>query len=123
MTGGLNKKHRFIHAMLKKLVPAHPAAIFPKDSPDTKPLKVGIFEDLVAAHPEIDKPALSSFVREYTQKTRYHRAMVSCSHRVDLDGNPCQAVGEPHRERAKQVLAGREKQADARRVEREAANA
>lgn len=103
-------ERRLARDVLAKLVEAHPRAIFPKDSPNTRPLKEGVMNDLIAAHPEIKRYHLNCFIGVYTNKSRYHRGMLEHAHRVDLDGNSAQPVKLENRERARGILLEREKE-------------
>lgn len=56
------------------------------------PLKLGVFEDLVAAHPDaFTKQELKAALGVHARSTRYLEAVASGAKRHDLDG---QAVGE-----------------------------
>lgn len=84
-----------------------------------KPLKVGIFNDLVAHfqdEAEFTRGALRSALRRYTSSWRYlHNVKVGNS-RVDLQGNACGEIDAAHAEHAKTTLkASKEKVALARR--------
>lgn len=94
--------------MLALMVALHPKTFFPKDSSETVPLKAGIMADLLAMYPEMKRFRLGVFIGNYTQKNRYHRAVLSCSRRIDLDGNEAQPVTEENRRHAEAALANRQ---------------
>ena len=91
-----------------------------------KPLKVGIFNDLVAHFgddAEFSRGALRSALRRYTSSWRYlHNVKVGHS-RVDLQGNACGEIDAAHAEHAKATLkASKEKVALSRREKEQSAD-
>lgn len=61
------------------------------------PLKVGIFEDLVAAHPDRLKPEeLKVALGQHTRSNRYLEAVAGGLPRHDLRGEPVDAVAPEH---------------------------
>lgn len=60
------------------------------------PFKRGIFEDLLAAHPELDKDALKTALQQHTRSGRYLAAMASGQQRHDLSGQPVEATLPEH---------------------------
>lgn len=93
---------------LKVMMAAHPGTFFGKDSEETRPLKLGIKQELIAAHPEFKPSVLRRFIGIYCGKNRYMRAVVARRPRRDLDGND---VGEPtdsHVEHCAKILRDRE---------------
>ena len=65
---------------------------------DALPLKRGIFQDLMVAHPGVfDKDELKSALALYTRSTRYLIALASGQPRHDLSGQPVEAVAPEHR--------------------------
>ncbi|CAK9884853.1 MAG: RNA chaperone ProQ [Candidatus Erwinia impunctatus] len=74
---------------------------------EARPLKVGIFQDLVArvqGEMGLSKTQLRSALRLYTSSWRYLYGIKSGSVRVDLDGNPCGELDEQHIEHARKQL-------------------
>jgi ProP effector len=58
-----------------------------------RPLKIGIYEDLVAKVAGAVTPeALKIALRSYTKNIGYLRAMASPAKRIDIEGNPVGAV-------------------------------
>mgnify|MGYP001566114889 CR=1 FL=1 len=97
--------------VLDILVAKYPKAFFPKDSPETKPLQIGVFTLITGQNPDIPRPIIGEFLRRYTSKTRYLRALAACSDRVDLAGEPFEPVSQRARDRATlELLARQEKQ-------------
>ncbi|GGO69462.1 RNA chaperone ProQ [Bowmanella pacifica] len=73
-----------------------------------KPLKVGIFQDLVERlenDERVSKTLLRASLRHYTSSWRYLHAVVEGAHRVDLDGNQDAVIEKQHAEHAQQQLA------------------
>ncbi|MGL9759946.1 MAG: RNA chaperone ProQ [Symbiopectobacterium sp.] len=66
---------------------------------DTRPLKIGIFQDIVTRVSETDsvsKTQLRSALRLYTSSWRYLCGIKMGTQRVDLDGNPCGELERQH---------------------------
>lgn len=61
------------------------------------PLKRGILQDLLAAHPDtLNKADLKTALSLYTRSTRYLTAMASGQARHNMDGQPVEAVAPMH---------------------------
>jgi ProP effector len=61
------------------------------------PLKLGIFQELVAAHPEeLPKEALKAALGVHTRSTRYLQCVAAGNQRHDLAGQPVEAVAPEH---------------------------
>ncbi|AMO23163.1 hypothetical protein GCM10027034_43780 [Ramlibacter solisilvae] len=61
------------------------------------PLKLGVFEDLMARHPEgFRKEELKAALGAHARSTRYLEAVASGAKRHDLDGNPVGEVAPEH---------------------------
>jgi sRNA-binding protein len=61
------------------------------------PLKRGVFQDLMAAHPEVfDKATLKEALGQHTRSTRYLKAMSDGLPRHDLQGQPVEALALEH---------------------------
>lgn len=74
---------------------------------ETKPLKVGIFQDIVARlgnESEISKTQLRRALRFYTSSWRYLNNIQLGKERIDLDGNCCGTLEQEHIEYAQQQL-------------------
>lgn len=73
-----------------------------------KPLKIGIFQDLVKAlenEPRVSKTLLRSSLRHYTNSWRYLESVTEGAHRVSLDGSEGDVIEKEHAEHAAQQLA------------------
>lgn len=81
------------HPLLEKLAdlyPRHFGAVF-------LPLKRGIFQDVLAAHPDVfDKAELKVALGIHTRSSRYLQAVASGTPRHDLQGQPVEAVAPEH---------------------------
>jgi sRNA-binding protein len=81
------------HAVLEQLAGLYPhlfGAAF-------RPLKRGIFQDLVASHPELfEKDALKAALSAHTRSTRYLSVVAEGQQRVDLSGQAVEAMAPEH---------------------------
>lgn len=75
---------------------------------EARPLKIGIFQDLVARmqgeENGLSKTQLRSALRLYTSSWRYLHGVKLGAERVDLDGNACGVLDEQHVEHARKQL-------------------
>ena len=82
-----------VHPVLEQLAALYPrlfGAVF-------LPLKRGIFQDLMAAHPELlEKEPLKEALARHTRCTRYLTVMASGQQRHDLQGQAVEAVAPEH---------------------------
>lgn len=83
---------RPLNPLLEQLAQWHPALF----GEQLVPFKRGIFEDLQAAHPELEKEALKTALQQHTRSGRYLAAMASGQQRHDLDGQPVEATLPEH---------------------------
>ncbi|NTS76066.1 RNA chaperone ProQ [Catenovulum sp. SM1970] len=84
---------------------------------DAKPLKIGIFKDLVERlndDEKVSRTVLRSALRRYTSSWRYLESIKEGASRVDLDGNAVAELEKEHIEHAQEELA-KSKQAAAER--------
>lgn len=92
-----------------------------------KPLKVGIFQDLVArlaAEPQVSKTMLRQALRVYTSSWRYLEAVTEGTARVDLDGQPGDAIDAGQAAHALQTLTeSKAKAAELRKARQQQARA
>ena len=91
------------HAAQRPFKPDHPvlqqlADWYPRLFGETPaPLKRGIFEDLIVAHPEaLDRDALKAALALHTRSTRYLNSVASGQKRHDLQGAAVEAVAPEH---------------------------
>lgn len=87
---------------------------------EARPLKIGIFQDIVARLTEedgISKTQLRSALRMYTSSWRYLYGVKEGAKRVDLDGNDCGDLDSEHVEYARQQLMEAKARIQAQRAE------
>lgn len=85
-----------------------------------RPLKIGIFQDIVARLTEedgISKTQLRSALRMYTSSWRYLYGVKEGAKRVDLDGNDCGDLESEHVEYTRQQLMDAKARIQAQRTE------
>ena len=90
---------------------------------EARPLKIGIFQDLVArveGEMSLSKTQLRSALRLYTSSWRYLYGVKPGATRVDLDGNPCGELDEQHVQHARQQLEEAKARVQAQRAEQQA---
>jgi len=81
------------HPVLARLAELYPLLF--GEAP--RPLKRGIFQDLLAAHADtLDKDGLKAALALHTRSTRYLSAVASGAQRHDLDGRPVEVVAPEH---------------------------
>jgi ProP effector len=92
-----------------------------------KPLKVGIFQDLVerlAGDPQVSKTMLRQALRVYTSSWRYLESVTEGTVRVDLDGQPGAPIDAQQAAHAQQTLLdSKAKAAEARKAKQAEARA
>lgn len=87
------KAPRPVHPLLQKLFELYPRLFGAR----FLPLKVGVFQDLVAAHPDALPAAdLKVALGLHTRSTRYIEAVASGLPRHDLQGQPVEPVAPEH---------------------------
>lgn len=82
-----------VHPALEQLAALYPhlfGAVF-------RPLKRGIFQDILAAHPELfERDALKVALGLHTRSTRYLQSVAAGDKRHDLQGQPVEAMAPEH---------------------------
>ncbi len=71
----------------------------------TLPLMIGVTEDLIRRHPEIEMSIMTSVLRMHFGSPYYRRSVSEGGPRYDLDGNPCGEVSEDARTDAAEKYA------------------
>lgn len=84
------------HPLLHQLADWHPALFGAR----FLPLKVGIFEDLLQRHPEVEKDALKAALAWHARSTPYLEAVAAADKRHDLEGAPVDDLAPEHRHHA-----------------------
>ena len=90
---------------------------------EARPLKVGIFQDLVervGGEMNLSKTQLRAALRLYTSSGRYLYGVKPGAVRVDLDGNPCGELEEQHVAHARQQLEEAKARVQAQRASQQA---
>lgn len=84
---------REVHPLLHRLWELHPKLFGAR----FRPLKLGIFEDLMARHPgAFAKDDLKQALGQHVRSTRYLEAVAQGDPRCDLDGQPVEPVALEH---------------------------
>lgn len=87
------KAPRPVHPLLEKLFELYPRLFGAR----FLPLKIGVFEDLVTAHPDVLPAAeLKVAIALHTRSSRYIEAVASGLPRHDLQGKPTEPVAPEH---------------------------
>ena len=91
-------------ALLERLIQAYPAAFFPFSERQVKPLKIGIYKDLMPVIKEwgYQTTVLKYVLRNYTRPLRYQLALLKAPHRVDLQGDSAGEISPVHRQIAQE---------------------
>jgi len=71
-----------------------------------KPLAIGI-DKAIQVHVDVPPGTLKQFFRWYTSRKPYHEAMLTATHRYDLQGQPHEAIDDSARNRARLCLHGK----------------
>lgn len=88
-----NPTPRAPHPLLATLSKLYPALF----GAQPRPLKRGIFQDLVDAHPDtLPADTLKAALSEHTRSGAYLNAVASSSHRYDLLGEPVEPLATEH---------------------------
>lgn len=111
----MTKRQRKNRRRVNRLIELWPD-LFSREAP--KPLKVGIFDDLIqditARGLAFGPGALRAAVASYAQAPRYYRALMAGGVRYDLTGQPCDEVTQEEQEAAHrqlEIISNRRKQA------------
>lgn len=82
-----------VHPVLDRLAHFHPQLFGAR----FLPLKLGVFQDLMAAHPDaFTKEELKAALGVHARSTRYLEAVASGTQRHDLDGQPVEEIAPEH---------------------------
>lgn len=84
---------REVHPLLHKLYELYPKVF----GAQALPLKLGIFHELVANHPDLlEAKALREALGQHTRSTRYLEQVATGAQRHDLQGNPVESLAPEH---------------------------
>ena len=82
-----------------------------------RPLKIGIREDIVAQHPELQPSVIVNALQIYTRCVPYWSTLKTGVARIDLDGNVAGKVTLEDEQAAKLKIAKAEGRAKAKEIE------
>ena len=89
----LKSRTQAVQPILEKLFELYPALF----GAEFKPLKLGIFQELLAAHPGVlDKDTLKLALSVHTRSTRYLNSVAAGMQRHDLAGQPVEDLAPEH---------------------------
>ena len=91
-------------AVIEKLAELRPNTFFIEPE-QRKPLKIGIFEELLEAHPEFTKTQLRHALKFYCRDSTYLKSIQRHTHRIGLNGEPAQEITAAEKESAKAKLS------------------
>ena len=85
--------HKSIQSVLEKLFELYPHLF----GAEFLPLKLGIFQELLASHPEqFERASLKAALGTHTRSTRYLQSVAAGKKRHDLQGNAVEDVAPEH---------------------------
>jgi ProQ/FINO family len=82
-----------------------------------QPLKIGIHNDIIARHPELQPGLIASALRTYTRSVGYLETRKSGAARIDLEGNPVGTVTAADEADAERKIARAARRAAAKAIE------
>lgn len=86
-------RSREVHPLLHKLYELYPKVF----GAQALPLKLGIFHELVANHPDLlEAKSLREALGQHTRSTRYLEQVATGVYRHDLEGNPVENLAPEH---------------------------
>lgn len=53
------------------------------------PLMIGVYEAVIKAHPDLNRPSVMAAIANYVGGRTYLRSMIKGAPRIDLSGEPC----------------------------------
>nr|WP_315191952.1 ProQ/FINO family protein [uncultured Albidiferax sp.] len=97
---------REVHPLLHTLYDLYPKVF----GAQALPLKLGIFHELVASHPDLlEAKALREALGQHTRSTRYLEQVATGVHRHDLQGLPVEPLAPEHVHQAIMEVARRDR--------------
>ena len=82
-----------------------------------QPLKIGIRNDVIARHPELQPGLIASALRTYTRSVGYLKTLKAGAVRIDLEGNPVGTVTAADEADAERKIAKATRRAAAKAIE------
>jgi len=104
------------HEGVDQLATLYPLCFF-REHELRQPLKIGIREDIIAQHPELQPSVIVSALQNYTRCVPYWSTLKAGAARIDLDGNVVGQVTLENEQAAKVKIAKAERRAKAREIE------
>jgi ProP effector len=105
-----------MHEGVDQLATLYPLCFF-RDHGLRRPLRIGIREDIIAQHPELQPSVIVSALQSYTRCVPYWSTLKACAARIDLDGNVAGQVTLEDEQAEKVKIAKAERRAKAREIE------
>ena len=105
-----------MHEGVNQLATLYPLCFF-REHELRRPLKIGIREDIVAQHPELQPSVIVSALQNHTRCVPYWSTLKAGTARIDLDGNVAGQVSLEDEQAAKVKIAKVERRAKAREAE------
>ena len=103
----MNNKHRLTQLLLTTLCEKYPKCFNLKDR---RPIKIGIDEDILKENSNINAENLKKAIGYYCGNIYYHASFAENTHRIDLNGKPCQVIDSPHKDNASHAYRRLKKQ-------------
>ena len=82
-----------------------------------QPLKIGIHNDIIARHPELQPGRIASALTTYTRSVGYLKTLKAGAVRIDLEGNPVGTVTAADEADAERQIAKAARRAAAKAIE------
>jgi ProP effector len=105
-----------MHEGIDQLATLYPLCFF-REYELRRPLKIGIREDIIAQHPELQPSVIVSALQNYTRGVPYWSTLKAGAARIDLDGNVAGQVTIEDEQAANAKIAKAERRAKAREIE------
>jgi ProP effector len=106
----------WMHEGVNQLATLYPLCFF-REHELRRPLKIGIREDIIAQHPQLQSSMIVSALHNYTRCVPYWSTLKAGAARIDLDGNVAGQVTFEDEQAAKVKIAKAERRAKAREIE------
>jgi sRNA-binding protein len=106
----------WMHEGVDQLATLYPLCFF-REHELRRPLKIGIREDIIAQHPELQPSVIVSALQNYTRCVPYWSTLKAGAAWIDLDGNVAGQVTLEDEQAAKVKIAKAERRAKAREIE------
>jgi ProP effector len=102
-----------MHEGIAQLAELHPNCF----RQPSQPLKIGIHNDVIARHPELQPGLIASALRTYTRSVSYLKTLKAGAVRIDLEGNPVGTVTAADEADAERKIAKAARRAAAKAIE------